>query len=49
MAEYKPKKDEQLIADAKANMPHPSKESKAHGDKLQDAVDEAAKKPRQKQ
>ena len=44
MAEYKPKHDDQLAGDAKANMPHPSKDSKPHGDKLKDAVDEAAKK-----
>jgi hypothetical protein len=48
MAEYKPKQDDAMARDAKSNMPHPSKESKAHGDKLQDAVDEAAKKPREK-
>jgi hypothetical protein len=48
MAEYKPKHDDQLAGDAKANMPHPNKEPKPHGDKLQDAVDEAAKKPREK-
>ena len=46
MAEYKPKHDDQLAADAKANMPQPSKPAKSHGDKLEDAVDEAAKKPR---
>ncbi len=49
MAEHKPRKDDQLIADAKANMPHPSRESKPHGDKLQDAVDEAARKPRSRE
>jgi hypothetical protein len=45
MAEHKPKRDDQMVADAKANMPHPSKESKLHGDKLEHAVDEAKKKP----
>jgi hypothetical protein len=48
MAEHKPKQDDQLAADAKANMPHPSKPAKDQGDKLQDAVDEAARKPRDK-
>jgi hypothetical protein len=48
MAEYKPKHDDQLAGDAKSNMPHPSRETKPHGDKLQDAVDEAASKPGKK-
>lgn len=45
MAERKPKYDEQLVGDAKANMPHPSRETKAHGDKLEKAVEESTKKP----
>lgn len=48
MAEYKPKHDDQLARDGKSSTPQPSKETKAHGDKLQDAVDEAARKPQQK-
>jgi hypothetical protein len=48
MAEYKPKHDDQLAGDAKANMPHPSKPAKAHGDKLKEATEEAAKKPAEK-
>ena len=48
MAEYKPKQDDQLAADAKANMPHPSKPAKVEGDKLRDAADKAARKPRDK-
>jgi hypothetical protein len=48
MAEFKPKQDDQRAGDAKSTVPQPSKESKAHGDKLQDAVDEAARKPREK-
>ena len=44
MSELKPKHDDELAADrinadAKANMPHPSKETKPHGDKLQDVFD----------
>ena len=48
MAEFKPKQDDQLAGDTKSNMPHPTKPAKAHGDKLEDAVEEAAKKPRDK-
>ena len=44
MAEHKPKHDDQMVADAKSNMPHPSKDPRPHGDKLQHALDEASKK-----
>jgi hypothetical protein len=42
MSELKPKRDDTMAADenerdAKANMPHPTKETKAHGDKLRNA------------
>jgi hypothetical protein len=47
MAEYNPKKDDQLVGDAKANKPGPGRsQTKPHGDKLKDAVDEAANRPR---
>jgi hypothetical protein len=43
MAEHKPKRDDQFIGDAKANKPGPDlRPSKPHGEKLKDAVDEAA-------
>jgi hypothetical protein len=43
MAEHKPKQDDQLIGDAKANKPGLERQpSKPHGEKLKDAVDEAA-------
>ena len=48
MAEYKPKYDDQLAGNAKANRPQPSSDPKPHGDKLQDAVDAAAKRPEKK-
>ncbi len=46
MSELKPKPDSQtadqnLERDAKANMPHPSKETKPHGDKLKNAFEKA--------
>ena len=48
MAELKPKQDnsqarDQLVRNAKANMPHPSKEAKLHGDKLKDAYKGASR------
>jgi hypothetical protein len=47
MAEHKPKQDDQLIGDAKANKPGLGKPpTKPHGDKLKDAVDEAATRTR---
>ena len=46
MAEYKPKKDDQLVGDAKANKPGLSRPTKPHGDKLKDAVEEAANRTR---
>jgi hypothetical protein len=44
MSELKPKRDDEMAADeiesdAKANMPHPSKETKPHGDKLRNAFE----------
>ena len=47
MAELKPKQDngkaaDEVVSDAKANMPHPSKETKPHGDKLKKAFDGAS-------
>ena len=43
MAEHKAKQDDQLIGDAKANKPGLERPpSKPHGEKLKDAVDEAA-------
>lgn len=44
MSELKPKHDNELAADqirgdAKANTPQPSKETKPHGDKLQNVFD----------
>ncbi|MBV9238773.1 MAG: hypothetical protein JOZ94_23275 [Xanthobacteraceae bacterium] len=45
MAEHKPKQDDQLIGDAKANKPGlDPRPSKPHGEKLKEAVDEAAKR-----
>jgi hypothetical protein len=45
MAEHKPKQDDQLIGDARANKPGlDPRPSKPHGEKLKDAVDEAAKR-----
>ncbi|MBV8746977.1 MAG: hypothetical protein JO134_18225 [Xanthobacteraceae bacterium] len=42
MAEHKPKQDDQLIGDAKANKPGLERPpSKPHGEKLKDAVEEA--------
>jgi hypothetical protein len=51
MAEHKPKQDDQLIGDqltrdAKANKPGLSRPTKPHGDKLKDAVEEAANRVR---
>jgi hypothetical protein len=48
MAEHKPKQDDQLIGDAKANKPGLDRPpGKLHGEKLKDAVEEAAnRKPR---
>jgi hypothetical protein len=46
MAEYKPKKDDQLVGDAKANKPGLSRPTKPHGDKLKDAVEAAANRTR---
>jgi len=44
MSELKPKQDDQMARDeverdAKANTPHPSKETKPHGDKLRRAIE----------
>ena len=44
MSELKPKQDDQMARDelerdAKSNMPHPSKETKPHGDKLAKAFE----------
>ncbi len=54
MSELKPKHDDELAADrikggVKADAPHPSTETKPHGDKLQDVFDSEkpqAQKPR---
>jgi hypothetical protein len=47
MAEHKPKQDDQLAGDAKANKPGLSRPpGKPHGDKLEDAVKEAGKRSR---
>jgi len=47
MAEHKPKQDDQLAGDAKANKPGLRRlPGKPHGDKLEDAVEEAAKRSR---
>jgi hypothetical protein len=47
MAEHKPKQDDQLAGDAKANKPGLSRPpGKPHGDKLKEAVEEAGKRSR---
>jgi hypothetical protein len=46
-AEHKPKQDDQLVGDAKANNPGLGRsQTKPHCDKLKDAVDEAANRNR---
>jgi hypothetical protein len=43
MAEYKPRHDDQFAGDAKANKPGLTRDpAKLQGDKLRDAVEEAA-------
>lgn len=51
MSELKPKRDNEMAGDeierdAKANMPHPSKETKPHGDKLRNAIEGPTSKTR---
>lgn len=53
MSELKPKRDNERAADqikggVKANMPHPSTETKPHGDKLRDVFEDEPKKPKHK-